>query len=119
MLPEAGSDDFVRLSLCQPRWNFTFDPTFTQSISASTGRTTAQSQAVEQMSTVLAPSSQTNVKPKQQLVPVGTPLVETQIQPVQPTGTGFGAGVKSSLTSAAENPGQTPCTVHGIGFGQL
>jgi hypothetical protein len=44
-----------------------------------------------------------NVMPEQQLVPVGTPgATWTQIQPDQPTGSGFGAGEKSSLTIVAE-----------------
>ena len=41
------------------------------------------------------------------------------IHPDQPTGIGFGAAEKSSLTSVAVNPGHSPAIVQGIGEVQL
>ena len=68
----------------------------------------------------MLPTVEALLMPKQQLAPRGTAAaVDMQIQPDQPTGTGFGAGVKSSLTSVEENPGQRPAIDHGIGVGQL
>src|SRR5438093_3949939 len=57
--------------------------------------------------------SQTKVTLKQHEVPGGTlAAAATLIHPVQFGGTGFGAGVKSSLSSVAVKPGHRPAIDH-------
>src|SRR6266850_32923 len=64
--------------------------------------------------------SQVKVTVKQQDAPSATPAAAaTLIQPVQPGGTGFGAGVKSSLSSAALQPGHSPANAHVAPAGSL
>ena|SRR5438105_11125138 len=79
-----------------------------------------QLHAVEQMSIEAVAPLHWKFKVKQHRVPVATEAsAEMLIHPVQPTGNGLGAGVKSSLTRVTEYPGHTPASDHGIGFGQL
>src|SRR5262245_55061767 len=119
MVPLIGAL-WAEFSFSQRWWKRTIVPMVVQSTVVRTGGAGCHWQAVEQMSIVLEEPAHPKTIPKQQLAPVGTaPATETQIQPLQPTGSGFGAGVKSSFTMVALKPGQSPTTAHGIGAAQL
>ena len=93
-------------------WKRTSLPTKVQSVLASTGLCGDQSQVFAHTSMTPTAPLHRNLTRKQHVVPTGVVAVAcTQINPTQPGGTGFGAGVWSVLTSVALNPGQTPTTV--------
>ena len=119
MSPLAGSVGLLALSFVQCWWKRIVPFCGTQSTELSFGGFTPQSHAVEQMSIVLVWVPQVNVMLGQQLVPEGTGPAVSLMKPDHPTGTGFGAGVRSSLTSDMPKPGHRPETVHGIGEVQL
>jgi hypothetical protein len=97
MFPLTGSEELLPFEFVHCWWKWTVVPVTVQSTVLSVGGTGWwQLQAVEQMSIVLLLPWHVKVMLGQQLVPEGTPATaETQTQPVQPGGTGFGAGVRS------------------------
>src|SRR5437899_11885245 len=113
MSPLTGSDGSVVLVFSQRWWKWTVVPEVVQSTAVSVGLRGPQSQVFAHTSMMPGRPSHRNWTVKQHVVASGVPAgAETQIIPIQPGGTGFGAGVLSGLTSVALHPGHSPAMLH-------
>ena len=102
MLPLTGSESPVVDGLSHRMWKRTSVPTSVQSRPESVGCGRAHWQTFVHTSIVAATPSHTKFTLKQQIVPTGVPGgAVTAIRPTQFSGTGFGAGVLSVLSSVA------------------
>src|SRR5437773_5332242 len=106
MWPFTGSESPPLSGFVQCWWKRTVLPVLLQSTTASTGLRGPQLQVVAHTSMMPGAPLHRKRTAKQHVVGIGVPATaDTQTMPTHPGGTGFGAGVRSVLTSVALKPG--------------